>query len=344
MLQIKKKTKNKYFLFDVSFYIYNLTYANQRTCGCVNSNGKVQEDCEHCNGKGRVLLTSSSGTVTGGLYGLFYMVSKMIDEGYNIELVFDPPKGQLDRSKLIENYKGNRGEKPDFIINQMALSKELFLLTNKIACYTSDTDESDDVLACRAIKLADEGNEVVVASLDKDFFPMLSHKNVKLYRDKMIFGIPEFHKYMKKKWDVSIPGPERFSEYLAIIGDIADNYNIIKGLGPKAAEYIINRYDPITELWKDWNNIPEKYKKRLVTQCLGDTCKKCKRCPNYDYDKKELHTLKLVDTLETSLKLAYLNMEAEYYKLENKNDYKTLYKKLEELELYNAIKNIHKLF
>jgi len=336
--------KKKYWLVDTSFHVYNSTFAQVRDCICqkrANSN----KECSICGGKGKIPLQTSSGIVTGGLYGIFLQLITRIDEGYKIEMVFDPPKGQLDRSNLIDGYKANRGEKPEFITYQMEKALELFPMTSKIACYTSETDESDDVLACRAIELAEEGHDVVVSSDDKDMFPLLMYENIKLHKAKEIFGIPEFHRYMKKKWNVSIPGPERFSEFLAIIGDIADNYNLIVGLGPKAAEYFINKYDHISDLWDDWKNVPDKYKKKLVSNCNGNTCIKCKTCDSFaDFAVPQSPTIQLVDQLNTSLKLAYLNTEAKYYKVENTNNYSGFYNELKELELYTAIKNIHKFF
>jgi protein Xni len=337
MLKVKNN-KKKYAVLDVSWIIYNSTYSSYRTCSACDPKNP-DPDCHICEGNGKYLLQSSNGVITGGLYGLFNYVYKYIDSGYNVELIFDPPKSQLDRSKLIDDYKGNRGEKKPFIIKQMELAPELFVLTNKVACFTSEGDESDDVIAIRSTLHAENGCDVVIVGVDKDFFPLLAYDNIKMYKDKMIFGKKEFHAYMKKKNGVSFPGPHRFNEVLAIVGDQADNYNLIKGLGWKAAEYFINKYDNITDLWDDWDSIPSKYQKKLISSCNGKICKKCNKCELY---KGEITYLK--DELELSLKLAYLNMEAKYYQLENTNNYTELYNKLKELDLYFALNNIHKLF
>lgn len=334
----KFEKTDKFWLVDYSFFIYNYSFA-KRPCPICGYKKIPDPTCTTCEGVGKVFLKNNKGEVIGGLYGVFNQIIERSNQGWKVILVFDPPKYKLDRSQLIDDYKGNRAPKPQFITDQMDIGFELFPLTNNIECYTSDTDESDDVLATIALELAEMGHEVVVASDDKDMFPLLANDKITLFRQKEFMNKSGFGKYMKKKYDITFTDPGRFSEFLAITGDAADNYNLIKGLGPKAAEFFLTKYKNVLDLWDDWKNIPDKYKKKLISSCEGNTCKKCTKC---SLNNKE--TVKLIDTLETSLKLAYLNMESKYYRLENKNDFSAFHIRLTDLGLYNALKNINNFF
>ncbi|MDY0197599.1 MAG: 5'-3' exonuclease H3TH domain-containing protein [Tenuifilaceae bacterium] len=300
--------KKKYAVFDISFIIYNCSFAFCQKCDCGTG-------CDKCDG-GKIFL-KHNGEISGGLFGLFRQLFDRQEEGYSPIFVFDPPKQQLDRSQLIDNYKGNRQEKPEYIKRQMAISKELFSYTN-VECFSSDVDESDDVISTIALERADSGHEVLVITDDKDMFPLLSHENINLYRQKSVFTKEDF----KKKFGFC---PSRFSEYLAIVGDAADNYNIIKGLGPKAASILINRYDHIRDLWDDWNNLENKYKNKL----------------SYLNDSNDLILRK--DELELSLKLAELNLKSEYYCLNKDIDYDKVKEMLDNIGIKSAINRIDRL-
>lgn len=298
----------KFAIFDISFIIYNCSFAFSQKCDC-------KTGCEKCDG-GKIFL-KHNGEISGGLYGLFRQLFDRQEEGYSPIFVFDPPKQQLDRSQLIDNYKGNRQQKPEYIIRQIALCKELFSYTN-VECFSSDSDESDDVISTIALERANNGFEVLVVTDDKDMYPLLSHKNINLYRQKNVFTSEDF----KNKFGFC---PSRFSEYLAIVGDAADNYNIIKGLGPKAAKVLINRYNHILDLWTDWDSLEDKYKNKL----------------SYVDDSGNLILRK--DELELSLKLAELNLKSSYYNLNKDIDYNKVKEMLNSIGIRSAINRIDRL-
>lgn len=311
-------TEKKCYIQDYSFYVYNGAFAYPD-------------------------LQNKNGFKTGALYHVFNHIIPKLREGYEVITVFDPPKANLDRTSMLSDYKGNRPPVPDHIKQQMLLGQELLPMTNKVLCYYSDNEESDDVMAAIALSKAKDGYSVILASDDKDMFPTLKHKNITLFRQKQLFTEKDFGPYMKKKYGIDFKDPGRFDEFLAIIGDTADNYNVIKGLGPKAAEYFLNRYKHILDLWDDWDNIEDKYKKKLVKSCIGDTCRKCKKC---DIGKQETgsHSVKMIDELQLSLDLAQLNTKAKYKLLNVQSDKSLFIDKIFELELRHIMNNVQLFF
>lgn len=279
---------SKHWIIDFSFYIWNGSYANKVDCTC-NKNS----ECSNCNGKGYTLLVNKNGLVIGGLYSILQQVIDKVSNGWIVSMAFDPPRDSLKRTKLLDTYKAQRTEKPSFISDQIRIGKKLFSSCPIINCYTSDDAESDDVMAVLAMEYNMNGEQVVIASRDKDMFPLLKYDNISIYRD-----MKHLHKgNFDKKHEFP---PERFNEYLAIAGDSADNFKFFTGLGDVAACYLIKNTEHITDIYKPsvWNKLPEKYKKILQ-------------------DKEEV--------LDIALQIATLDYDASYYKVSNyttKEDFK----------------------
>lgn len=310
-------TGEKYWIIDYSFYIYSGSYAFAKKCDC-----SKDPECGSCKGRGSVMLQNSRGVVTGGLYLVFQSILEKLQDGWNIILAFDPPTEDLTRTKMLDTYKGNRGDKPEYITYQMKEGQEILNLVPSIECYSSKDAESDDIMAAVAIKYASLGCEVVVASRDKDMFPLLDINGISIYRDG---GILTKKHFMEK---YNFP-PSRFNEYLALCGDSADNFNLFKGIGDKAAKWLIENTEHILQIYdKDvWEKIPPKYKKYLA---------------NYDEDGNFVSFRR--EDLTLSLQLATLDYNAPHYPT-NINHNKHVFKnKVEQLELKSVLKNLNLLF
>jgi 5'-3' exonuclease len=317
-------SKKKYYIIDYSFFIYMGSFAHKNPCQCsvVNSAGKLvamKDDCSFCDGKGMAYF-HKSGVRTGGLYQVFNHIIKALSDGYTPILVFDPPKEDLDRTELLDSYKGNRKECPEWITYQMDWGENNLQYIENVECYTSPNHESDDVIATKALELGNQGYEVIVAADDKDFFPTLKCKNVTLFRQKAMFTRAHF----KAKFGFDV---DRWEEYLAIIGDTADNYNLIKGLGDKAACDIIANYknldDFLKDSWSKCNNRTQSAIKKLVDSIGRD---------------------KFEEELARSLKLAQLNLKVDYVRLDPEPNKKLIEDELKRFGLNQALNRVDLMF
>jgi 5'-3' exonuclease len=315
----------KYVIIDTSFIVYQGSFAKRDPCVCsvVNREGKLvgKEDCTFCDGSGRSYMSNKAGERTGGIHQVLYHILRMIDSGYKPILVFDPPKENLDRTELHDEYKGNRKETPSWIENQMNIIEQYFPYIENIDCYTSHNHESDDVIATLALELATlDSSEIIVITDDKDMFPLLSNKKILIYRQGDMFTKAKFY----NKFGFM---PDRFTDYLTIVGDSADNYNLIKGLGPKAAEEIIKHYKTIDEF-------------------LNDNFSKCsKRVKNKMSDLISQHGKNnVLEAFAKSAKLAQLKTDVEYQLLSPEPSCEIIIKEFKRLNLYLGINNMHKLF
>jgi len=181
-------------------------------------------------------LTRSDGFPTNALHGWTKAIWRLQDqENPDVSVVFFDLGGAQDRLALHPEYKAQRKEMPEGLVAQIPVLKDLTRAMG-IKAVEQHGVESDDLLASEAVQLAKEGHEVLILSSDKDFAQIVGEKitimqppatsNPKLGWRRMDragviekFGVP----------------PEKIADYLALVGDSADNIPGIDGVGPKTA-------------------------------------------------------------------------------------------------------------
>lgn len=193
-------------------------------------------------------LINSQGTPISAIYGVANSFIKLIDQ-FNPQYVaisFDR-KEKTFRHQLTEQYKIQRPPMPEDLILQMDLIKQFFMLIGleeiSLAGY-----EADDILGTLAYKYQNDFNCIIVTG-DKDYAQLVNEninlfdpKNDKLYDQQSI----------KEKYDID---PAQFIDYLALVGDSADNIPGAKGIGPKTAVPLLQEYYSIDRIYENINQI-----------------------------------------------------------------------------------------
>ena len=187
-------------------------------------------------------LSNSRGEPTNAIYGFIKTVRKMVkdvqpDLGAVIWDVGMPKR----RVELQPAYKQQRTEMPDLMKPQLTFIQEIVPLLG-FASLGVDETEADDLIASYACAARRRGDEVVLATNDKDLFQLVDDK-VKVYstakadlsspKDPFALLGPDA---VRKKWGV---GPEQIGDVLSLIGDHVDNIPGVAGLGPKSAASLI---------------------------------------------------------------------------------------------------------
>ncbi len=181
-------------------------------------------------------LTRGDGFPTNAVHGWVKSLWKLADqEKPAATLVFFDLGGAQDRLALLPEYKAQREEMPDALVQQLPFIKAVTRAMGLAGVEKSGV-ESDDLLASQAAHLAAQGHEVVIVSADKDFAQIVGARitillpppsaNPKLgWRRLDADGV-------KEKFGVP---PVQIAEYLALVGDASDNIPGIEGVGPKTA-------------------------------------------------------------------------------------------------------------
>jgi len=181
-------------------------------------------------------LRSSKGEPTGAIYGVLNMLRKLAAD-YKAgarACVFDA-KGRTFRDQVYSEYKANRAPMPDDLAAQVEPLREAVAALGWPVLVV-DGVEADDVIATLSEQAKREGWRTVVSTGDKDFAQLvdervmlvntMSNEKLDIEGVKRKFGIP----------------PEKFLDYLTLIGDAIDNIPGVDKVGPKTACKWIEKY------------------------------------------------------------------------------------------------------
>jgi DNA polymerase-1 len=181
-------------------------------------------------------LTRGDGFPTGALHGWVKSLWRLSDqEKPAATLVFFDLGGSQEREALHKDYKAHRAEMPEPLQRQIDPIKA-FTRAMGLVGIEQHGIESDDLLASQAVALAKEGHDVLIVSADKDFAQVVN--------DRIKILLPPPTANPKLGWRVldaagvkekfGVP-PSGIADYLALVGDTADNIPGINGVGPKTA-------------------------------------------------------------------------------------------------------------
>ncbi len=178
-------------------------------------------------------LTNPFGVPIGGVYGFTNMLVKIISNFSPSELAvaFDSG-GKNFRHEIYPEYKAHRPDVDDALKLQLPLARDVVDALN-IKSFEMKGYEADDLIASITLKYKKDGKSVLVISPDKDLMQLVS--------DSTTLYDPVKDKFYQREEVIEKFGvlPEQIRDYLAIVGDRADNIPGIKGIGEKGAIEIL---------------------------------------------------------------------------------------------------------
>ena len=151
------------------------------------------------------------------------------------------------RNRLWDGYKTEAGV-PQDLLDQFALA-ERALETIGVPVWAMVEFEADDALATAAERFADEVDQVVICSPDKDLAQCVIEERV-VQRDRRRMITYDANR-VREKFGVS---PESIPDWLALVGDAADGYPGLPGWGARSAAAVLAR-------WKHLDAIPEDFRR-----------------------------------------------------------------------------------
>ena len=178
----------------------------------------------------------------GAVSGVLRMVAKMIEEGATHLGVATDHIIESFRNELWAGYKTGAGIDPALRAQFHPL--EHGLMAMGVATWAMVEFEADDALAAAAHLAAKSKKvqKVCIWTPDKDLAQCVVDDRVVQIDRKS--GAIRNEEAVKHKFGVS---PRFIPDYLALVGDAADGYPGIPGLGPKTAAALINRYGAIEQ-------------------------------------------------------------------------------------------------
>ena len=227
-----KKSKSPFILVDGSSYLFRAYHAMPE-------------------------MSNSKREPTGTIYGVINMMRRLLKD-YNPEhlaVVFDA-KGKTFRNDMYKEYKANRPPMPDDLRDQIEpIHNIIKAMGLPLVCVSGV--EADDVIGTLSEQATALGIDTIISTGDKDM-AQLVNKHVSLVNtmtdvNMNIDGV-------KEKFGVA---PERIIDYLALIGDTADNVPGVPKVGPKTAVKWLELYDSLDGIMKNAEEITGKVGENL---------------------------------------------------------------------------------
>ena len=201
-------------------------------------------------------LTNSRGENTSALYG-FSRVILQIFKNYNpeyIAVVFDSNK-PTGRHKIFPDYKANREKMPEELAEQIVKLHELVEAFG-ISVWSMDGYEADDIIATIAKKASKSRMDVKIVTGDKDLFQIMSDK-IHLIRPGKGTNLSDQigPEYLKERFSLN---PSQITDFLALMGDSADNIPGVKGIGEKTALKLLGEFGSLKNILNKSQEIESK--------------------------------------------------------------------------------------
>ena len=182
-------------------------------------------------------LSAADGTPTNALFGFARMLGQLRDRWRpdRVVVAFDggSPAHRLERCPA---YKAQRAPMPDELRAQLPLINE-YLAVSGVPAVLLKGQEADDVIATLADRAAAAGALVRLATSDKDLMQLVGERVRIVPPTKTDEEIDA--DAVAAKTGVR---PSQIVDWLALIGDAADNIPGVRGIGPKTATKLIAEF------------------------------------------------------------------------------------------------------
>ena len=204
-------------------------------------------------------LTNSKGLPTNAVFGFVNMLRRLLkDKNPSFVCVAFDSRGPVFRHDMYPDYKANRPAMPEDLWYQISYIKSVVKGFN-VPLLEEPEFEADDIIASLAVKMSEQGHDVVIVSGDKDLLQLVS--------DKVVMWDPMKDKVMdpamvEEKYGVSI---DQLLDYFALIGDSSDNVPGVPGVGPKTAARLIEEYGSLASIYENIEGMKKsKMKEKLI--------------------------------------------------------------------------------
>jgi 5'-3' exonuclease len=178
----------------------------------------------------------------GAVVGVLHTVLQMIEAGATHVGVATDHVIESFRNNLWPGYKTGSGIDPALLAQFQPLEDALAAMG--VAVWPMIELEADDALASAAeiASANDRVQQVCIWTPDKDLAQCVRHNRV-VQIDRRTRKIRDAAG-VRAKFGV---GPELIPDFLALVGDAADGYPGISGIGPVGAARLLNRHGSITD-------------------------------------------------------------------------------------------------
>ena len=205
-------------------------------------------------------MYNSKGIPTNGIQGFVRHIFTAINEinPSHVAVCWDMGQSTF-RNDMYTDYKQNRPAPPEELIPQFDYVKEISDQFGFINVEMTNY-EADDVIGTLA-KTFSDNNEVHIITGDKDLLQCINN-NVEVWLIKKGFNI--YNRYTLARFNEEYQlNPQQLIDIKAFMGDSADGYPGVKGIGEKTALKLIQTYGSVENVLSNIDQLTPAQRKKI---------------------------------------------------------------------------------
>jgi len=207
-------------------------------------------------------LTTSRGENTSAAWGVANFLLRLLQKHRPPYVAWVHDAGSSFRHETYPEYKATREKLDEQLQQEFDRSVERIeslLAAFGVPLVEVEGYEADDVIGTLAIQAADRGFDVVIVSGDKDFYQLLGERITLLNPGRGgPAAVEEQHVTLANAAErLGVP-PAQTVDFLALVGDSADNIPGVRGIGEKWAQKLLAEFGSLESVLAHAADVPAK--------------------------------------------------------------------------------------
>lgn len=204
-------------------------------------------------------MINSKGEDMSILFGFTKYLLELIEreQPTHIAVAFDPPGGTF-RNRMFAEYKANRSETPQLVIDALQPLTDICHALNIPTLMVMDY-EADDVVGTVAKRFQSDDSLIYMVTPDKDYGQLVD-KNIFQLKPGKSGGEDEIIDYKGICEKYGIKEPKQVIEILTLCGDSSDNVPGVRGVGEKGARKLIGQFGSVENIYSNLGLLTERQK------------------------------------------------------------------------------------
>jgi DNA polymerase I len=197
-------------------------------------------------------MTDRDGFPAHATFGFARFLGDLIErvQPRYMAVAFDESLSTSFRNRIYPAYKANREPPPEDLKLQFERCRE-FCRHAGIPEFGHAEYEADDIVGTLMTRCRREGLRATLVTRDKDFAQLIGEGDV--YWDYTDNAHYRYHE-IEDRFGVA---PERFADFLALMGDSVDNIKGVPGVGPKTAAALMKEFASLEELYDNLDRVAD---------------------------------------------------------------------------------------
>jgi DNA polymerase I len=189
-------------------------------------------------------MADRDGNPAHAVFGFARFLGDLLERAqpHYIAVAFDASLTTSFRNQIYPAYKANREPAPEDLKLQFERCQE-FCRHAGIPSFAHNEYEADDIVGSLMTLCRKQGLPATLVTRDKDFAQLIRAGDI--YWDYTDNAKYLYHQ-IEERFGVA---PERFADFLALMGDSVDNIKGVPGVGPKTAAALMKEFVSLEELY-----------------------------------------------------------------------------------------------